>query len=139
MEITLRGQKACRGKAEGEALVCHQPLALLLISWVVDQTTGVINLPSDELHGKSIKDKILVYPSGCGGVGYFLYLLKKAGIGPKAIVNMQPYTQDTIDAIFSRVPMVYGFDSNLLEIIETGDHVDVDANNGIITVIKASY
>ncbi len=138
MEIELRGRTASKGKAEGEALVCHKPLALLIILWVVDQTTGVVNLPGHELHGKSIKDKILVYPCGCGGNGYFLYLFKKAGIGPRAVINMRPFDQDMIDAIFAQVPMVYGFDHNLPQIIESGDHVDVDANNGVVTVSKAS-
>ena len=138
MEIRLRGRIASKGKADGEALVCHEPLAFLVMLWVVDQATGIINLPGHELHGKSIKDKILVYPYGCGGVGYFLYLFKKAGVGPKAIVNMKPYDQDIIDAIFAQVPIIYGFDRNLLEIVETGNHVHVDADEGIITVSKES-
>ena len=51
---------------------------------------------------------------------------------------MRPFDQDMIDAIFAQVPMVYGFDHNLPQIIESGDHVDVDANNGVVTVSKAS-
>lgn len=131
------GRTASKGKAEGEALVCHKPLALLIILWGIDQTTGVINLPDHELHSKSIKDKILVYPCGCGGNGYFLYLFRKAGVGPRAVINMQPFEQDMIDAIFAQIPMVYGFDHNLLQIIESGDHIDVDANKGVVTVSKA--
>jgi predicted aconitase with swiveling domain len=138
MEITITGRTASKGKAKGEALVCHKPLALLMILWGLDQATGVVDLPGHELHGKSIKDKILVYPCGCGGNGYFLYLFKTAGIGPRAIINMQPYEQDMIDAIFAQVPMVHGFDHNLLHLIESGDRVDVDANKGVVKVSKAA-
>jgi predicted aconitase with swiveling domain len=132
MDITLRGHGASKGKAAGEALVCHDPF--MFACW--EPATGVIYRPDSELHGKSVKDKVVVYPCGCGGVGYFLYSMKKAGGSPKAIVNMKPYHHEIVEAIFAQIPMVYGFDSNLLEIVQTGDHVDVDADEGIITVSK---
>ena len=134
MDMRLRGRTASRGRVKGEALVCHEPLQFLFF----EQSTGVLYQPGHELHGRSIKDKVVVYPCGCGGVGCLLYFLKKAGGSPKAIVNMRPYHHEIIDAIFAQIPMVYGFDHNLLEIVETGDHVDVDADEGIITVSKKS-
>ena len=134
MDIKLRGRGVNKGKVEGEAVVCQQPVAFL--SW--EPAAGVICQPGGELHGKSVKDKVVVYPCGCGGVGYPLYTLKEAGGGPKAIVNMKPYHQELVDAVLTQIPMVHGFDRNLLEIVKTGDHVTVDADEGIITVSKRS-
>ena len=99
-------------------------------------STGIIYNPTHELHGKSVKDKIVIYPYGCGPVGYPLFLLTKLGGSPRAIINMSPYSQDLADAIFAGIPMVYGFDENLLEIIQTGDLVTVNANNGFVIVNK---
>lgn len=132
MSIRIRGHTASRGKGEGEALVCHEPLTF----WNVDPATGGIYRPGHEAHGKSLKGKVVIYPCGCGPTGYHLYLLKKTGGGPKAIVNMKPYHHELIDAILAEIPMVYGFDHNLLEIVETGDQVLVNADDGIIEVRK---
>ena len=132
MGIRLRGFIASRGKVEGEALVCHEPLTF----WSIEHATGVIYQPGHELHGKCVKDKVVVYPCGCGPVGYLLYTLKKAGGNPKGIVNMSPYHHEIIDAILAEIPMVYGFDHNLLEIVQTSDLVSLDANNGTIEVRK---
>ena len=127
-------ESAGKGSTEGEALVCHEPLRFTS----GEPADGIINQPGNELHGKSVKNKVVVYPCGCGGVGYFLYQLRKAGGNPKAIVNMKPYHHEVIDAIFAEIPMVYGVDQNLLEIVQTGDYISVNADEGTITVTKIS-
>ena len=133
MEIRLKGRAAVCGVAEGEALVCHEPVTF----WSVDQTTGLFCQPGHELCGKSIKDKVLVYPCGCGAVGYFLWLLKSAGTGPRALITMKPYSQEAIDAIFAGIPLVYGFDQNVMDLVQDGDYVFVNQPmNGAITINK---
>jgi predicted aconitase with swiveling domain len=136
MEIKLKGRVASKGKAEGEAVVFHESIPMFAIYATMDQSTGVMNLPGHELDGKVIKDKVWVYPCGCGGVGYILYILKKLGAGPRAIINMKPWDHDIIDAVLGRVPMVYGFDANVLKLIKSGDHVTVDADAGTVTLSK---
>jgi len=134
MGITLRGRMASRGKAEGEALVCSKPFEFRHI----DPKSGIIDVPGHELEGQDAKDKIMVFPCGCGPTTeeWALYELKKAGVAPKAVVNISTYVCSTIGAIIAEVPMVYGFDRNLLEVIKTGDRVKVDADKGLVKVTK---
>jgi len=58
---------------------------------------------------------------------------------PKAIVNMKAYHHEIIDTLLAQIPVVYDFDHNLLGIIQTGDCVGIEANNGIITVSNKPY
>lgn len=135
MNILFRGRGASKGRAEGEALVCHGPLKFL---FPVDDTEGVIYEPGHELHGKSVKGKVIFCSSGCGCSWHGLYVLKTQGANPKAVVAMKPYHQLVDDIVFIEIPMVYDFDRNLLDKVETGDHVVVDGDKGTVTVTKKS-
>jgi hypothetical protein len=134
MEIILRGHLASRGRVEGIALVSSKPFEFRH----VDTKRGIIFASGHNLEGQSVKNKILVFPYGCGPTTeeWGLYELKKAGVVPKAIVCMSAYPCSTIGAIISNIPMVYGFDCNLLEVIQTGDHLWVDADKGLVRVSK---
>ncbi len=136
MTITFKGHIASKGKAEGEALVCHGPLKFFFAE--DEGGTGLIHEPGHELHGKSIKDKVVVLTCGCGCTWWGVYLMKLWGAHPKAIVAMKPWHQLIEDIIFIEIPMVWGFDHNLLDIIETGDHLVVDGDNGTVVVTKKS-
>lgn len=134
MKVVFRGRSVSKGKAEGEALVFHRPFRLMGSV----KSNGLYYETGYELNGKNIKGKVIVCPCSCGCSFYFGFLLKGWGAMPNAIVAMKPYHYAIEEAIFSETPMVYGFDHNLLDIIETGDHVVVDEDNGTVTVIKKS-
>ena len=134
MDIKLSGRVANPGKAAGKALISHKPFSFMQ----ADLSTGLVYQPGHEFHGKSIKDKVLIFTTGCGPAGYHLFVLKNCIAAPKAIINIKPFYQQVGDAISSDLPMMYGFGLNVLDIIQTGDWVSVDADNGIITVKKKS-
>ena len=100
--------------------------------------TGAINEPTSKIRGQSIAGKILVFPLGRGSTGgpYGLYMLRKAGKNPKAIVNVRADPTAVAGAVISHIPMVYQLDQNPMEIIETGDHVQVNGNQGTVVVTK---
>ncbi len=136
MRIILKGQSAYKGVAEGEALVCRKPFMFLSY---VDMESGLVHAKGHELEGKNVKDKIMVLPCGCGSTGEepSLLMLKEAGVAPRAVISGSAmYSPGVIGAIIACIPMMYGLDQNALGLIETGDYVKVDANNGIIEVIK---
>ncbi|MFC1981829.1 aconitase X swivel domain-containing protein [Chloroflexota bacterium] len=136
MRIILRGRTVCKGMAEGEALVSRNPF---MFASYVDMGSGVIYAQGHELEGKNVKDKVMVFPCGKGSTGNeaSLFQLKSAGAAPKAVVaGSAIYTPGVIAAILADIPMVYGFDQNCLGFIENGDHVKVDADNGIVEVTK---
>ena len=133
--ITLKGRGASKGAVEGEALVIHDTIAFLSD---ISITEGIITCPQSKFKGQSVSDKILIFPTGKGSTAdpYGFYMLKKAGKAPKAVINVDANPTTVAGAIVSQTPMVYKLDRNPLDIIETGDHVSVDGNKGIVVVTK---
>ena len=134
-QITLKGRGASKGVAEGEALVTQDILTFL---HDISTTEGTINTPGSKFKGQSVSGKILVYPTGKGSTGdpYGFYMLKRGGKAPAAVVNVEANPTTVAGAIISRTPMVYKLDKNPMEVIETGDHVRVDGDQGIVVVTK---
>lgn len=134
-EIILQGHKVSKGKARGEALVSHSAISFF---GGVNVETGVIIEKGHELEGISICDKILIYPTAKGSTAgsfrlYECAYFKKA---PKAIINIRADSIIAIGAIISNIPMIDRLDSNPLEIIKTNDIVEVDADQGIVKVVR---
>ena len=132
-EITLKGHKVVKGKAEGEALVSDKPFAFM---GLVDMTTGVVIEKGSPLYGKSIAGKILVFPLAKGSTANSstMYELVRVGIQPKAIINLRADAAQVSGAIIGNIPMVDNLDGNPIELIKTGDHVELDADKGIVKV-----
>ncbi len=133
--ITLKGRSASKGLAEGEALVTHDAISFLSD---ISVTEGIITSPQSKCKGQSVSDKILVFPTGRGSTAdpYGFYMLKKAGKAPGAVINIDANPTTVAGAIISNTPMVYKLDENPLDVIETGDHVLVDGNEGIVIITK---
>jgi predicted aconitase with swiveling domain len=133
--ITLKGRKVSPGKAKGEALVTNEPIGF---NFGVDPQTGVVVERGHQLEGVSIKDKILVFPSGKGSTGgsFSIYQIGVLGTAPKAMINIRSETIVAVGAVMAHIPLVDRLDSNPIEIIENGDEVEVDADNGLVIINK---
>ena len=132
-ETILKGHKAAKGKAEGEALVSDKPFCFL---FQVDTKTGVVIQKNNDWEGISLAGKILVFPVGKGSTAtsYVLYEMARRGTQPKGIINLIADPVVVAGAILSDIPMVHKLDSNPIELIKTGDYVELDADNGIVRV-----
>ena len=130
----LRGKPVVDGVAEGIALVSKTRLNLLSD---VDKEKGIIIKEGHELYGESLKDKILVFPSGVGTVGLstIIYTLKKNGVGPKALINQELETTTVFGALLAEIPMVAELEEDPIKVIKTGDFVRVDGTNGTVTIL----
>lgn len=141
-KIVLKCHKGIGGSAEGEALVCKEPINLMADAgncWndPSDATfTNVLGTPS--VFGKSFKDKVLVFPTGKGGIftSNIMMDMKAAGTNPKAIINTQAHPVWVALAIELDYPLVDRLDKDPMDVIETGDWVKVDAQKGIVEVTK---
>jgi len=141
-KIILRGHKGINGMAEGEALVCQEPINLMADTgnvWTdpADATfTNKMGTPS--VLGRSFKDRVLVFPTGKGGIfsTNILMDMKVAGTTPKAIINVRAHPVWAALCIELGFPLVDRLDKNPCEVIETGDWVKVDAEKGIVEVTK---
>lgn len=133
MAITMKGRSISKGYAEGEALVCRQPIGF---NFGFDVASGTVVEHGHELLNKSITDKILVFPNGKGSTGgsYVVYQLAKCKTGPKAMINVTTETIIAVGAIMGGIPVVDSLDLNPLENIRTGDYVKIDATKGIVEV-----
>ena len=135
MAIIIKGRCISRGYAEGEALVCRQPIGF---NFGIDVADGTIQEHGHELVNQSIKDKILVFPHGKGSTGgsYVVYQLAKQKTGPKAMINVKTHPVFAYASIVLNIPTVDELDKNPMEVIETGDWVKVDAEKGRVEVTK---
>jgi uncharacterized protein len=138
----LKGHKGIGGTAEGEALVSQDAISYMSdVGGVYDspmtaQVTNKISLP--ELYGQSLANKVLVFPTGKGGIfsSALIMGLVKKGLGPKAMINIRTHPVFTLAAILTGIPTIDSLDKNPLEVIHTGDWVKVDAAQGTVEVIR---
>jgi predicted aconitase with swiveling domain len=132
-EIILKGHRVAKGRAQGEALVSHEPISFL---GGVDSETGLIIEKNHELEGVSVTGKILVFPVGKGSTlgSYRLYEMVRCKTQPKGIINVRADPVITVGAIISNIPMVDNLDGNPMKLIKTGDYVQLDADQGIVKI-----
>lgn len=137
MSIKIKGKTVSKGYAEGEALVCRQPIGF---NFGFDVTNGTVVEHGHELEHQSVQDKILIFPHGKGSTGgsYVVYQLAKYKTGPKAMINLQTETIIAVGAIMGGLPVMHQLEKNPLEFIRTGDYVKVDADTGIVEVIPTA-
>ena len=136
-EIILRGHKVSNGKSTGEALVSQFPISFF---GGVNPETGLIVEKEHELKGSSISGKVLVFPTGKGSTAgsYQLYELTISKKAPSAIINIKADPVVAAGAIISGIPMVDRLDQHPIEVIQTGDLVEVDADQGVVRVKSKS-
>ncbi len=137
-QIVLRGRKVVGGRAEGEALVTREAIP----GWGgVNPVLGVITETRHELRGQSFKDKILVCRGAKGSSGWsaMYHTSRLAGTAPRALVFNEMTTKIALGAVVMRIPSVTDLDRDPLDVIETGDWVIVDGDNGIVEVQKLKF
>ncbi len=124
----LKGRIIYKGKAQGEVLVTTQPISFY---GGVDPGTGVVIEKGHELQGQSVKDKILVFPTGKGSTvgSYTLYRMKKSGTAPAGMINKECETVVAVGAIISEIPCVDKID---ISRIQKGDKTQIE--NEIVTI-----
>jgi len=133
--MKLKGRVVNPGKAKGEAIVTWTPFSFL---GELDPSTGKICSPGHELFGQSLVDKIFVCPTGKGSSGGpgISYLAKKNGNMPKAMIikEVEPVLAAAI--LTADIPAIDRLDQDPLECIETGDYLEMDADQGIVEIIR---
>ena len=131
--MKFKGRVISKGVATAEALVGAEAISFL---GGVDPKTGKVIDKTNPLFGKSVAGKVLVIPRGKGStVGtYVIYQLKKNGVAPAAIINLESEIIVAVGAIISEIPMVDRLDKNPVENIKTGMKVKVDADKGIVEI-----
>ena len=135
LKVSLKCHKIVGGCGEGEALVSNEPVCFYL----TNPKTGVVREKDHELFGKSISNRVLVFPSGkASSVVQIdgLFKLVQNGLAPTAMIVKDVETVLVVTAFIAQVPLVDRLERDPLEAIRTGDFVKVDADKGTVTVTK---
>ena len=132
-ELILKGHKVAKGKAAGEALVSHEPIAFLS---GVDPETGIVIEKNHELEGVNMCGKILVFPLGKGSTcgSFVIYEMASLKTAPAGMINQRAEPIVAMGAIIGDIPMVDRLDGDPVDLIKTRDYVELDADQGIVKV-----
>ena len=136
-EIILKGHKVAKGKVKGEALVTRQAISFY---HGVDPATGMVTEKNHEIEGTSVAGKILVFPrvKGSSAGSYQLYEMVRCKTAPKGLINLYADPVIAVGAIISDIPMVDKLNRDPIDLIKTGDHIELDADNEIVKVNRKS-
>ncbi|AKH97325.1 DUF126 domain-containing protein [Halanaeroarchaeum sulfurireducens] len=129
---THDGRTIADGEATGAVLRSTEPISFY---GAVDIESGEFIEEGHQLEGENVSDRVLVFPRGKGSTvgSYVLYGLAQRGNAPAAIVNAETETIVATGAILGEIPCVDGIDVTDLE---DGDRVNVDADEGTVTVLE---
>jgi predicted aconitase with swiveling domain len=121
------------GIGQGKTLVTKDPINFLAM---VNSKSGIITDPSHELHGKSLKESVLIIPYAIGSsVGaYTIYSLKEYGNAPAAVVCSKADITTASGCALANVPVVNLPVGTLFSTIKQGLNARVDADDEIITI-----
>ena len=112
------------GKVEGIVLKSKKPINFL---GTVDKKTGIISDKTHDLFEKSIKDVILVFPSGIGSsVGaYTIYSIKSNDAAPFAMICKKADLTVATGCALANIPLITISDDEFSS-IETGMKVSIN-------------
>jgi predicted aconitase with swiveling domain len=128
--IRIYGRVEWPGIVEAEAIVSPKPLEGFAN---VDTANGWTTERNHPLFKKSYADKVLVYPSARGSGGFLMY-----GYGAKAaaFLHTESCPLNVAAACAAHIPSMTDFDVDPCTVIESGDMVLVNADEGWVEVRK---
>ncbi|MEM2933420.1 MAG: DUF126 domain-containing protein [Halobacteria archaeon] len=132
--MRIKGRGISKGSALGRAIVTKEPISFL---GSVDPKTGRIIEREHELYGKTIKNRVLIFPHGKGSTvgSYVLYQLKQNRAAPAAIVNRKCEAVIAVGAILAGIPAVDSLEIDPLEVVKNNALIFVNGTDGYIDMI----
>lgn len=113
-----------QGKTQGIILKSNDPINFL---GTVDKKTGIISDKNHDLFEKSIKDSILVFPSGVGSsVGaYTIYSIKSNNSAPLAMICQKADLTVATGCALANIPLVMVSDEEF-SLFQNGQKISLD-------------
>ncbi|MBB5749598.1 aconitase X swivel domain-containing protein [Micrococcus sp. TA1] len=134
---TLNGRGIVPGRVRAEALVSPETIS----GWGgIDPAQGTIIERRHPLFGVCFTGKVLVFPGAKGSSGWsgFFQSTRLLGTAPAAMVFTKVTTKAVLGAVVTRVPTVSELDRDPVQVIRTGDLVEVDGDTGRVTILGRS-
>jgi len=116
-----------KGKVEGIILKSEAPINFL---GTVDKKTGIISDKNHELFEKSIKNSVLVFPSGVGSsVGaYTIYSIKSNNSAPLAMICQKADLTVATGCALANIPLVIVSDEEFSS-FQNGQKISLDTES----------
>lgn len=133
--LSFSCHKIAEGVALGPSLISQDDMCYYL----VEPETGVVIEKGHALQGKAIGGKVLIFPSGKGSSvvqADGIYQLNMYGNAPKAMIIQHPDTVLVASCIIMGIPLVDRVEEGFYKNVENGDFIEVNADEGIVTVVK---
>jgi len=129
-KIRIKGRAMWPGIVEAEALVSPAPLqgftnVSAMNGYTVERNHPLFKVP--------YTGKVLVFPSPRGSGGFMAY---GVGAKPAAFIHTQFSALNVLCTLQSHVPSMTDFEIDPMTVIETGDMVLVNADEGYIEITK---
>lgn len=133
MTTTVRMQRAWGSPVQAQALVMREGFSP---RYDLDRWSGVISRIGHSAEGESIRDRVLIIPTSKGGVagGWAFFDLLHKGIAPKALVFGKLNPVMVQGAVLAGMPIMEGWDRDLLALVRTGDTVRLDPQARTLTI-----
>jgi hypothetical protein len=118
------------GKIQGTVLKSENPINFL---GTVDKKTGIISDKNHDLYQKSLKDMVLVFPSGVGSsVGaYTIYSIKSNNTAPLAMICQKADLTVATGCALANIPMIT-IDDKEFSLIKNGMKISFDTESSQI-------
>jgi len=118
------------GKVQGIVLKSANPINFL---GTVDKKTGIISDKNHDLYQKTIKDSILVFPSGVGSsVGaYTIYSIKSNDTAPLAMICTKADLTVATGCALANIPLILISDEEFSS-ITNGMKLSLDTDSNLI-------
>ena len=115
------------GKVQGTVLKSNDPINFL---GTVDKKTGIISDKNHDLFEKSLKDSILVFPSGVGSsVGaYTIYSIKSNDVAPLAMICKKADLTVATGCALANIPLITISEQEFSS-LENGMKITLDTEN----------
>ena len=135
MPILLRCHKGIGPAVTGTALVAADNFSA---RYDLDRKQGIFSRSSHALAGQSYAGKILVLDQAKGGVAtaWMLHEMKSRGVVPLALVFNRVNPILAQGAAFGNVTTVDRFESDVTDLIRTGDQLRIDPAAGTIEILN---
>ena len=133
-KIRIYGRKEYGGSVEAEALVSPKPLEGFTNC---NPRRGYTTERNHPLFKTPYTGKVLVYPSPRGSGGFMMY--GTGPLKPAAFVHTEGCPLSVACAMVAHIPAMTDFERDPLEVIETGDTVLVNADEGYIEITKKDH
>ena len=129
----IKGHTGIGATVTGEALVAQDNFSA---RYDLDRINGTFSRESHALYGQSFDGKVLVLNIAKGGVAtaWMLRAMMETGVAPLALLLNYANPIMAQGAAFADFPMIDRFETDITQIIHTGDRVTVNPAEGSVSV-----